>query len=349
MATQWSIDLLHAHYPLDNGHNGKIDTKLPGYQGPCRAHGNPTKRAHRVMDVRVSHALEAEPRRNDCGPSPIVPADAWRSPWRTFRPQMGGTTRKRMAANPIEYSSSSSSDGDHDDAVGIDDAANDDELDGVTGELDSTAARPTGHDEEMIEAEFDFYDPQDSDFHGVKALLNSFMDGAYASELANTIVEQTVLGTVVKTNGYPVAVVSVVPLPDALAARLRRKWPSHQNVIDDKRTGLLVYARFVNVPFELVPNMFASVAKDISWAVQNAGRQYDFDVLLCPARHAPPQPKKKSKAARSDPDFLFAELDAVSNVAVQRLPMSPTLTMLVFHRARLPSIVQRLHAAFDAR
>ena len=45
---------------------------------------------------------------------------------------------------------------------------------------------------DTVEADFEFFDPAESDFHGLKALLQSYLDGeAYScSELVDLIIQQ---------------------------------------------------------------------------------------------------------------------------------------------------------------
>ena len=45
---------------------------------------------------------------------------------------------------------------------------------------------------DTVEADFEFFDPAESDFHGLKALLQSYLDGeAYScSELVDIIIQQ---------------------------------------------------------------------------------------------------------------------------------------------------------------
>lgn len=47
-------------------------------------------------------------------------------------------------------------------------------------------------EKEIVDVDFEFFDPQEGDFHGLKALLNSYLDGkAYScSELVETLIQQ---------------------------------------------------------------------------------------------------------------------------------------------------------------
>ena len=74
-------------------------------------------------------------------------------------------------------------------------------------------------DEEEIMVDFEFQDPKETDFHGLKALLKNYLDGAEfsSSELCDFIIKQNTVGTVIKAQGAgdendPIAVMSVVNL-----------------------------------------------------------------------------------------------------------------------------------------
>ena len=95
-------------------------------------------------------------------------------------------------------------------------------------------------DEEEIMVDFEFQDPKETDFHGLKALLKNYLDGAEfsSSELCDFIIKQNTVGTVIKAQGAgdendPIAVMSVVnlttnkdaPYVKELAAWLKGKCP----------------------------------------------------------------------------------------------------------------------------
>ena len=51
--------------------------------------------------------------------------------------------------------------------------------------------------------DFEFQDPTEIDFHGLKALLGNFLDGAEfsSSPLCDAIIAQKTVGTVIKAQG----------------------------------------------------------------------------------------------------------------------------------------------------
>lgn len=229
--------------------------------------------------------------------------------------------KKPMEQSDDEYSSSSSESSEEDlieHKEGApkdhgDDDDDDDDEDGVE-DLDHTAAgQQKSSSSEMIEAEFEFFDPKTDDFHGVKSLLNNYMDNIIdISTLSDLVVEQTVLGTVVKTDGSCMAVVSCIPLSDAVRSCLSQVHESVREAVAGPRVGLLVYSRLINLPLELVPDMFTSLVKDIDWAMQHGGPQYDFETIVCIARIE--QQKVGKKRSRSGQQFQYEEFDVIEKV-----------------------------------
>ena len=55
----------------------------------------------------------------------------------------------------------------------------------------------------MVQADFQFFDPKPRDFHGVKLLLQNYLDNKLwdLSGFVDLILEQTTVGTIVKSAG----------------------------------------------------------------------------------------------------------------------------------------------------
>jgi protein BCP1 len=62
---------------------------------------------------------------------------------------------------------------------------------GTSGSDDSSSDSESEGNEE-VDVDFEFFDPQEVDFHGLKALLQTFLDGSpyNCSELVNTVIKQ---------------------------------------------------------------------------------------------------------------------------------------------------------------
>lgn len=61
------------------------------------------------------------------------------------------------------------------------------------GSEPTDSSSDSGSDNQQeVDVNFEFFDPQDIDFHGLKALLQTYLDGSpyNCSELVNTIIKQ---------------------------------------------------------------------------------------------------------------------------------------------------------------
>uniref|UniRef100_A0A0C9RQR4 TSA: Wollemia nobilis Ref_Wollemi_Transcript_22379_1229 transcribed RNA sequence n=1 Tax=Wollemia nobilis TaxID=56998 RepID=A0A0C9RQR4_9CONI len=67
---------------------------------------------------------------------------------------------------------------------------------------DSEKASQNGDEQDVIFADFEFYDPKHDDFHGVRNLLKTYCDGTNwdLSGFVDIILAQTTVGTVIKTD-----------------------------------------------------------------------------------------------------------------------------------------------------
>lgn len=106
------------------------------------------------------------------------------------------------------------------------------------------------------------------DFHGLKALLGNYLDSEIfsSSELCDTIIKQSTVGTVLKTQGAgdeldPIAVMSVMNLHQKkdtayikeISAHLKKKCPKDLKeklsaVLAEKGVGLIINERVINIP-----------------------------------------------------------------------------------------------------
>ncbi len=61
---------------------------------------------------------------------------------------------------------------------------------GTSGSEDSSGSESEGNEE--VDVNFEFFDPQEVDFHGLKALLQTYLDGSpyNCSELVDTVIKQ---------------------------------------------------------------------------------------------------------------------------------------------------------------
>lgn len=147
----------------------------------------------------------------------------------------------------------------------------------------------------MVNVEFEWFDPQEIDFQGLKVLLRQLLDADSdlfdLSALANLILSQPLLGSTVKvpedgveTNQTdPFAFLTVLnlhthqELPEirTLISYLRSKAESIPSLAtlpkllspeSDAQVGLILSERFVNMPAEIVPPMYNMLLEEIQWA-----------------------------------------------------------------------------------
>ncbi|PIA64678.1 hypothetical protein AQUCO_00100264v1 [Aquilegia coerulea] len=145
-------------------------------------------------------------------------------------------------------------------------------------------------DEETVQADFAFFDPKPDDFHGVKILLQSFLDNKQwdLSGFVDLILGQTTVGTVIKIedaeDDTPFSVVTALNLGRYKDHRCITEIKdfllkvSQKDVTCDLRVlleesahyvGLLVSQRVVNLPPQLLPPLYDALFDEVSWATED--------------------------------------------------------------------------------
>ncbi|PSR88146.1 Protein BCCIP like [Actinidia chinensis var. chinensis] len=161
--------------------------------------------------------------------------------------------------------------------------------------LEDKIAKSVSSDEEefegVVQADFAFFDPKPDDFHGVKVLLQTYIDDKQwdLSGFVDLILGQTTVGTVVKIDededDTPYSVVTALNLgrykdhkcvkeiKDVLLKQCKEK-----DVLDNLRSflgvqaqnvGLLVSQRVVNLPPQLLPPLYDALFDEVSWATED--------------------------------------------------------------------------------
>ncbi|KAK6931607.1 BCP1 family [Dillenia turbinata] len=145
--------------------------------------------------------------------------------------------------------------------------------------------------EALFQADFAFFDPKSDDFHGVKILLQTYLDNREwdLSGFVDLILGQTTVGTVVKIDSEEddglFAVISALNLgrykDHRCIAELKQyllKVCQERTIIDDLRllleeqaqsVGLLVSQRVVNLPPQLFPPLHDALFDEITWATED--------------------------------------------------------------------------------
>ncbi|KAB1205765.1 hypothetical protein CJ030_MR7G028050 [Morella rubra] len=167
------------------------------------------------------------------------------------------------------------------------------------GSLTHTMEEKSEHDASSDEEEFDgeiqadfaFFDPKPNDFHGVKTLLQTYLDNKQwdLSGFVDLILGQTTVGTVVKIEGDEDD--GVFSLMSALNLQRYKdhkcimelkefllKECQEKGIVDDLRSlfgeqvqnvGLLVSQRVVNLPPQLLPPLYDALFDEVSWATED--------------------------------------------------------------------------------
>ncbi|CAI8617280.1 unnamed protein product [Vicia faba] len=144
----------------------------------------------------------------------------------------------------------------------------------------------------VVQADFAFFDPKSNDFHGVKTLLQTFLDVEEwdLSGFVDLILEQTTVGTVVKVEDdedegvFALATAlnlwryreqrCIIQLKEFLLHKVCQE----KRIADQLRLllgeqahnlGLLVSQRVVNLPPQLLPHLYDSLFNEVSWATED--------------------------------------------------------------------------------
>ncbi|PRQ41581.1 putative BCP1 family protein [Rosa chinensis] len=141
-----------------------------------------------------------------------------------------------------------------------------------------------------VQVDFAFFDPKADDFHGVKTLLQTYLDDKEwdLSGFVGLILEQTTVGSVVKIeddedNGIfsLVTTLNLGRYKDQKCMTEINEFllkVSQKDVIDDLRSllgkeahsvGLLVSQRVTNLPPQLLPPLYDGLFNEVSWATED--------------------------------------------------------------------------------
>ncbi|KAG1180051.1 hypothetical protein G6F70_000767 [Rhizopus microsporus] len=153
--------------------------------------------------------------------------------------------------------------------------------------------------QEVVDVDFDFYNPDEIDFHALKKLLTQLFSSdaelINLSDLADILIEENHVGTTVKVDDQksdPYAILSVINLQQQkdkegiqqLCSYLLNKCPKkngplHQavsEILNHKQVGWVVSERFINMPVEIMPPMYAMLQEETKKAVQQ-NEPYSFE------------------------------------------------------------------------
>lgn len=169
-------------------------------------------------------------------------------------------------------------------------------------------------DREEMQVDFAFYDPEESDYHGMRTLLASgasiMPPGATwdVSGLAGVVSEQAAVGSVVKiaaeggdepADGEVLGFLTAISLHAHKSACFAKEFGASalsrcaaaadkqalEKMLGGSATGLVVSERLLNLPAALIPSLVDSLLQDIEWARENADeasdrKNFGLDTLL---------------------------------------------------------------------
>ncbi|XVE81206.1 hypothetical protein DITRI_Ditri15bG0044200 [Diplodiscus trichospermus] len=143
----------------------------------------------------------------------------------------------------------------------------------------------------VVQADFAFFDPKPDDFHGVKTLLQSYLDNKLwdLSGFVDLILGQTTVGTVVKLeddedNGVFSVITAlnlgrykdhkcITEVKEFLLniCQEKDKIGKLRSLLGDEAhaVGLLVSQRVVNLPPQLLPHLYDALFDEVSWATED--------------------------------------------------------------------------------
>ncbi|XP_050275443.1 protein BCCIP homolog isoform X2 [Quercus robur] len=153
-----------------------------------------------------------------------------------------------------------------------------------------------------VQADFAFFDPKSNDFHGVKTMLQAYLDNKQwdLNGFIDLILGQTTVGTVVKIEGdEDEGVFSIVTALNLGRYKDHKcimeikefllKACQEKDVVDDLRlilgeqaqnVGLLVSQRVVNLPPQLLPPLYDALFDEVSWATEDEHKNADQKMKL---------------------------------------------------------------------
>ncbi|KAG1294889.1 hypothetical protein G6F66_004814 [Rhizopus arrhizus] len=118
--------------------------------------------------------------------------------------------------------------------------------------------------QEIVDVDFDFYNPDEIDFHALKKLLTQLFSSdaelINLGDLADILIEENHVGTTVKVDDQqsdPYAILSIINL-------------------QQQKVGWVVSERFINMPVEVMPPMYAMLQEETKKAVQQ-NEPYSFE------------------------------------------------------------------------
>ncbi|CAG8525458.1 7859_t:CDS:2 [Gigaspora margarita] len=157
-------------------------------------------------------------------------------------------------------------------------------------------------EEDIVDIDFDFFDPKPIDFHSIKNLMIQLFSADSElfniTELTELIISQPLLGTTVKIDGAdsdPYAILTVLNMNEHLEKQCIKDLAKYlldktkqDSILNEKldtllkkdstnHIGLILSERLINMPVQIVPPMYKMLQEEIQWAVDDP---YNFEWYL---------------------------------------------------------------------
>jgi len=256
-------------------------------------------------------------------------------------------------------------------------------------------------EEELVDVDFDFFDPKEIDFHTIKQLMiqlfSSDAELINLSELSELIISQPLLGTTVKVDGAdsdPYALLTVLnmnehknkecikQIKNYLIEKTKKNTNLNEKLVEllkdasQFHIGLILSERLINMPVQIVPQMYKMLQEEIQWAIED-NEPYEFEWYLIITKtyreivstldEESEIPKQKKKKAKSEPTtFYFHPEDEIieqiadyqCNFKLTKQPLSsdskrtfsdfgiaPAMKMFLLHKSKLDKLINDLVVA----
>ncbi|KAL9232039.1 hypothetical protein vseg_007187 [Gypsophila vaccaria] len=191
--------------------------------------------------------------------------------------------------------------------------------------------------EEVVQADFAFFDPKPNNFHGVKTLLQSYLDDKQwdISGFADIIIAQTTVGSVVRIEddedeglfAFLTALnlgryknhQCIAEIKDYLLKVCPEDGPTGKlkALLEDQAedVGLVVSQRVTNLPPQLLPHLYDALFDEISWATEDEPtedlrKSFRFKhFVLVTKLYKKIAHNKKGSSTSSDEDVIYVKAE----------------------------------------
>ncbi|KAI8063354.1 p21-C-terminal region-binding protein-domain-containing protein [Gilbertella persicaria] len=201
--------------------------------------------------------------------------------------------------------------------------------------------------QDIVDVDFDFYNPDDIDYHALKKLLTQLFSSdaelLNLGDFADIMIEENQVGTTVKVDDQksdPYAILSMINMTQQkdkegirqLCTYLINKCPKKNESLSkavkdilslesgDKHVGWVVSERFINMPVEIMAPMYTMLQEELKKAVEEK-EPYVFEwymfisktykeVVSTVDEDEEPQ-QKKAKSSMDSETFYFQSEDEI--------------------------------------